>query len=442
MRMSGAAVSVYDRMCWPEGELERALAGGAHRRELAAYLGENEYAMLSALARQAARAQRPRRPRRARARRGFAAKIYLLPGILGSQLGRLRGAGEPPDLLWVDPDDIVSGRLAELVVPTRARASLTAVRSLGAVVYTYLGLKLRLAAAGFAVVLHDYDWRGDLLASGRALAAKLETDAAEELMLIGHSMGGLLARAALAQSSAGERVTRVIGIGAPHGGSLAAVQALRASYPVVCRLAAMDREHDAEGLATSVFGGFLSLYQLLPADCGTLDLLEPHTWPRSGVQPQAKLLRAARGFNSRLATADQRFISILGTGQRTVTGIERYRQQFRYEVSAAGDGTVAASRATLPGVRSYSLSCEHSALPRDGVVAAGLIDLLLHGRTRRLRPGVSARKGRRAYVTDTALQRAFARKLDWRAMSIRERRRYLNRLNEPPALYRPPAARS
>ena len=31
-------ISVYDRMCWPEAELERALAGGAHRRELAAYL--------------------------------------------------------------------------------------------------------------------------------------------------------------------------------------------------------------------------------------------------------------------------------------------------------------------------------------------------------------------------------------------------------------------
>lgn len=51
-------VSVYDRMCWPEAELERALARGAHRRELAAYLGANEYATLAALARQSEAARR------------------------------------------------------------------------------------------------------------------------------------------------------------------------------------------------------------------------------------------------------------------------------------------------------------------------------------------------------------------------------------------------
>ena len=61
---SAPEVSVYDRMCWPEAELERALALGAHRRELAAYLGGYEYATLAALARRAlarqAAATRPR----------------------------------------------------------------------------------------------------------------------------------------------------------------------------------------------------------------------------------------------------------------------------------------------------------------------------------------------------------------------------------------------
>src|ERR1700676_3215383 len=108
---SAAEVSVYDRMCWPEAELERALAGGAHRRELAAYLGGYEYDTLAALARRSVAARRPRSPDRRRL------KIYLLPGILGTQLGRPRVAGEPPDLLWIDPTDIVAGRLAELRLP-------------------------------------------------------------------------------------------------------------------------------------------------------------------------------------------------------------------------------------------------------------------------------------------------------------------------------------
>jgi pimeloyl-ACP methyl ester carboxylesterase len=429
---SHGEISVYDRMCWPEAELERALAGGAHRRELAAYLGGYEYTTLAALARQSQAARR----RRPAARKRL--KIYLLPGILGSQLGRPRPAGRPPDLLWIDPSDVVQGRLAELRLP-RVTSGASPLQPLGAIVYSYLALKLRLAAAGFEVVLYDYDWRGDVLASGRALADQLTKDDAAQLALIGHSMGALLARAALAHygnSAGAERITRVIGIGAPHGGSIAAVQALRSTYPIVGRLAAIDRVHDAETLTRLAFRGFMSLYQLLPAASATLDLYDPGIWPRAGARPDPALLRAARAFGGQLAAPDRRFFSIVGTGQRTVTGIERRGQQFRYQVSSAGDGTVASCCATLPGVRSYSLRCEHSELPRSESVAAALIDLLHRGRTRRLREGVIARPGRSSYVTDAALRRELGRKLDWYSLGIGERRQYLNRLNEPPRSYR------
>ena len=431
--MSGnGEVSVYDRMCWPEAELERALAGGAHRRELAAYLGGDEYTTLVSLARQGRAVRRRRSAGRSRL------KIYLLPGILGSQLGRPRPAGQPPDLLWIDPTDIVNGRLAELRLPRAIRGK-PPLQPLGAIVYSYLALKLRLAAAGFEVALYDYDWRGDVVAAGRALADRLAADQAAELALIGHSMGALLARAALAHYGNGagaERITRVIGIGAPHGGSIAAVQALRATYPMVGRIAAIDRVHDAETLTRLAFRGFMSLYQLLPAARAPLDLFDPGCWPRTGARPDPALLRAARGFAGRLAAPDQRFFSIVGTGQRTVTGIERRGQQFRYRVSSAGDGTVASSCATLPGVRNYSLRCEHSELPRSQSVAAALIDVLQRARTRRLRKGVIARHGRSSYVTDAALRRELGRKIDWYSMSIGEHRQYLNRLNQPPAVYR------
>ena len=437
---SDGEVSVYDRMCWPEAELERALALGAHRRELAAYLGGYEYSTLAALARRSHAARRRRGAARARL------KGYLLPGILGSQLGRTRPGGQPPDLLWIDPSDIVSGRLTELRVPRSAagKSGPRAARSrslqpLGAIVYSYLALKLRLSAAGFDVALHDYDWRGDVMAQGRVLAARLAADDADELALIGHSMGALLARAALAHYGRGagaERIIRVIGLGAPHGGSIAAVQALRATYPIVGRLAAIDRRHDAQALTRLAFRGFLSLYQLLPAPDAALDLFDADSWPASGARPDARLLRAARGFAGQLATADQRFVSIVGTGQRTVTGIERRGAQFRYRLSSAGDGTVASACATLAGARSYCLRCEHGELPRSEQVAAALVDLLRRGSTRRLRAGVTGRHGRSSYVTDTALSRELERKIDWYGLSIGERRQYLNRLNDPPRCYR------
>ncbi|HEY6453636.1 MAG TPA: hypothetical protein VIX87_13680 [Steroidobacteraceae bacterium] len=424
-RSRAGEVSVYDRMCWRWQRLERALAQGRHRRELAAYLGQSEYALLSALARASAAA--PRRKSRP--------KVYLLPGIMGSQLGHWRGRGHAADLLWLDPSDIVRGRLAEL-----RRGADTTLEPLGGIVYSYLALKLRLQAAGFEVILHAYDWREDIGALGARLAARLRADRARELALVGHSMGGLIARAALAHiagGATGARITRVVGLGTPHGGALAAVQALRATYPVVCRLAAVDRRHDAAALSREVFGTFMSVYQLLPADCGRLDLFDPRSWPRQGPKPDPGLLSAARGLGALLAPADARFVSIIGTGQRTVVGLERRGGQFHYEISAAGDGTVAAARATLPGAADYYLRCEHSELPRSELVAAALVELLCTGRTRRLPQHVTVGHGRHAHVSDAQLGRALARKIDWHALRTADRRRYFARLNTPPALYWP-----
>ena len=109
-------------------------------------------------------------------------------------------------------------------------------------------------------------------------------------------------------------------------------------------------------------------------------------------------------------------MSIVGTGQRTVTGIERRGAQFRYEVSAAGDGTVATAAAGLAGAAHYCLRCEHSQLPREARVATAIVELLQHGATTALRAGVHARKGRSVYVTDAQLRRTLGRKIDWHAL--------------------------
>ena len=421
-----AEISVYDRMCWPAGQLEQALRTGAHRRELAAFLGPAEYSLLRSLAEAGARTRRRR----------TLPKIYLLPGIMGSQLGYPRTHGLPPDLLWLDPTDIARGRLSEL-----RRGASQRIQPLGGIAYSYLALKLRLQARGFEVVLHDYDWRQDLRTLGAALAARLTSDASPRLALIGHSMGGLLARTALAHLAAtpatNRRVVRVIGVGTPHGGSLAAVQTLRATYPVVFRLAAVDRRHDARQLSHHIFSTFASLYQLLPEEAGGIDLFDPHAWPSRGTQPNAAQLASLRAWRAQLAPADDRFASIIGTGQRTVTGLERRRGQFRYEISTAGDGTVATLRASLPGARNYYLRCEHSELPRSEQIANAITDLLATGRTRRLPQRLFASRGRHAYVTDSEMRRSFSRKIDWQRLSTADRRRYFARLNTPPPLYWP-----
>jgi pimeloyl-ACP methyl ester carboxylesterase len=452
-------ISPYDRLCWPEGQLECALATGRHRRELIAYFGEREYQLLAGLARSAERARRRRshatagaderaasgRSRRVRLAARSVARVYLLPGLMGSQLGWPRAATEPPELLWLDPFDIVHGGLTALHWPAHVQHPADPpLTTLGVIPHTYLALKLRLIAAGFEVVMYDYDWRADLGGLAHELAARLGADPAGELVLLGHSMGGLLARAALARLSAtvpAKRIRRVILLGTPHAGSIGAVQALRATYPLLLRLAAMDREHDAPALTRGVFRSFASLYQMLPEGCDGLDLFAPAHWPgarraaHASAAPDARLLEAAREFRRTLVPPDERQVCIVGTGQRTVTGLMRIGAQFRYEVSSAGDGTVAAASATLPGAQSYSLRCEHSELPRSERVAAAIVELARRGDTAQLPAGVRARKGRCVYVTDTMLRNAFAAKLDWHHLTAAARRRYMNRLNAPPALY-------
>ena len=419
-------VSVFDRLRRSDEELTALLAGGAARHELVAVFGATEYSLLAALARRALRA-----PRR------HAAPVYILPGIMGTQLGAARAAPAPTDLLWLDPQDVIGGALARLRLPEGAE-----LRPLGAIPYSYLALRLRLQAAGFSVVMHDYDWRADLSGLAQSLAARLRAEPAPEVLVVAHSMGGLIARAALGQPGC-ERVRRLILLGVPQRGSFGAVQAIRGTYPVVRRLAALDRLHDAEFLAQQVFSTFPSIHQLLPTvelEPST-DLLEMGNWPGTGPRPDARLLQAARDFSAALAApnpaTDARCIAICGVQQRTVVGLQLRAGDFHYQVSDAGDGTVPLASAQLAGGDNYYVRCEHSALPRSVSVARALIELLRSGRTTRLASRAGARSARLVSVSDAALRTTWTEKVDWARLSPASHRDYLNRLNQAPPQYTP-----
>jgi hypothetical protein len=415
-----AAVSVYDRLWRSDEELCTLLATGAARRELTALFGAAEYAMLAPLAR---RAQGVRRHQPER--------VYVLPGIMGTQLGVPRTAADATDLLWLDPQDFIDGALERLRLPGTGE-----LKTLGAIPYSYLPLQLRLRAAGYSVVMHDYDWRGDLGGLARALAARLHADPAPALAIIAHSMGGLIARAAM-RLEGFERVRRLITLGAPHHGSFGAVQAIRGTYPTVRRLAALDQHHDAEFLATHVFSTFPSIHQLLPTPASghATDIFATSSWPGAGPQPDPRLLGEARAFVESLPASDARCIAISGTHQRTVVGLRLLDDDFHYEIGDTGDGTVPIVSAQLKGRDNYYVRCEHSALPRSVSVARAVVELLRHGRTTRLAPQPGPQLGRHVTVTDRELRTTWNAKVDWAKLGSAARREYLNRLNQPPVQY-------
>jgi hypothetical protein len=352
--------------------------------------------------------------------------VLIVPGIMGSQLGLTRAAPLPNDIVWLDPIDLQQGKLALLEVGAGAP-----VVPLGTVLYSHLRLKLALRARGFAAELYDYDWRLSIAELGRALAQRLA--ALGRTAIVAHSMGGLIARAALRHREA-RQVERVVLLGTPNLGSGAAVQALRGTYAVVRKVARLAAQPSAEALAAQVFSSFPSLYDMLPTGgwSGRADLLETAAWPRSGPQPRAPLLAAARATQSLLAPADARFAVIVGVGAETVTALTRRRDDFVYTLSRHGDGSVPAASAALPGARCVYARVAHSDLTGDARVAGAVGDFLTRGATSRLPPRYRTSSRATARVSDAQLRRSHADKVDWSALSADARREFLANLNEPP----------
>ena len=410
-------ITPYDRFGWSDVEIERMLVSGELRQELIAYFGQTEYLDLVRLARKAARV----------GVRDGDPHVVVVPGILGSQLGIARPQPLPNDVLWLDPIDIQVGRLGLLGLDAGAP-----IIPLGVVLYSHLKLRLRLRAAGFSVTLHDYDWRLGIEETGAALAARLREQGARRLVIVAHSMGGLLSRAALALPGT-QHVERVVLLGTPNLGSFAPVQALRGTYAVVRKIARLDAATTAERLTEEVFNSFPSLYQMVPGCSrkGVADLLDPRAWPDSGPALRPALFERARRFRDGLGPPDRRFVAIAGVGKETVTAASKGRDGFVYTVTRHGDGTVPADSAVLDGADSYFANAAHSDLTRDAQVAAAIVELLRKGSTKRLPNRWSTNSRAEARVTDRELRRTQVAKVDWAGLTPAQRRDFLQDLNEP-----------
>jgi pimeloyl-ACP methyl ester carboxylesterase len=401
-----------------DDQLVALLRSGAHAALLSAYFGETEYRELCQLAKLATTRHNPR-----------GRVVFVLPGIMGSRLGN-------SSLLWLHPATLAAGALLQLARPNGRQPD--SIRALGVMLPGYLKLRLSLEIAGFRPLFHPFDWRLDLEQLARALTRRIEAaceaTGARRVFVVGHSMGGVIARIALRYDKQ-QRIEKLLQLGAPNGGSYAPVQALRAVYPTVRKIAALDHSHSAEKLAATVFRTLPGLYQMLPvqrAVPGELDLFDPKSWPADdGLAPDPQLLARARTVLARLPEADSRCALIAGIAQETVTAVSRQGDIFEYELRGDGDGTVPLSRALWPGARAWYTAENHGALTNNSVVLAALVDILKTGETQRLGTAAPAPPQAVRRVTDDELRRAAARKVQWDALSLDSRRRILEPVISP-----------
>jgi pimeloyl-ACP methyl ester carboxylesterase len=396
------------------------LRSGAHAALLSAYFGEQEYRELCLLAKLAAIRRDPRGP-----------AVFLLPGIMGSKLGSLRG--KAVELLWLHPGAVSAGGMLQLALP-----GTTTLTALGVMLPGYLKLKLSLEIAGFTAIFHAFDWRQDLATLGQALNAAIEEHGSRSVSIVGHSMGGLVARAALADDAHG-RIAKLIQLGAPNAGSFAPVQALRAVYPTVRKIAALDSSHTAETLAEKVFHTLPGLYALLPSrqDAQALDLFDRNAWPGDRLRPDATLLDQARAARERLPRADERCFTVAGVGQETITSVEQHESGFSYRITRHGDGTVPVPLAEWSGSATWYVDANHGAMTNDNRVIAAVIDLLSAGKTNRLSkklPSYSYAPLRE--ISDGELRASATHKVEWDSLSLDSRRRILEPVISPEFLGR------
>ena len=356
--------------------------------------------------------------RRAAGMRG-GPRVLILPGIMGSTLGRPR-KGLLDDIKWFDPLEIAAGGLKKLALPGGRRY-----RPLGVLRFAYERLRLVLRIAGYDAAFHPYDWRLDLASNGRALAERLVGERRQDVILVGHSLGGLVARAALAQKGA-DRIARVIQLGAPNRGAFVAIQALRGTYPLIRRLAMLDLLHDADDIASRVLTTFPGLCELLPpaSACKDFDPFDAAQWPM-GPNPAQGLLTNARRAIETLAPPDERFRLIAGFGQDTVLGVKRLAQRLEFGRGPAGDGTVPLALTHWPGMPAWYVEESHGSLPGNTDVGRAVIDLA-RGDTTEVLPHVLPRRRGVPTLWETDTRAPTPVKIAWSDLSERQQREFLH----------------
>jgi CHAT domain-containing protein len=296
---------------------------------------------------------------------------------MGSKIGIRRKLQLIDDVYWFDPLDIAAGRVTQLALGAGA----SRFGAVGVILLAYLRIKLKLEASGYDADFYPFDWRQSIARLGNDLAKRLK-ELGGKVDLVVHSMGGLVARSAIGQ---GAKCRRLIMLGTPNFGSFAPVMALRATYPVVRKVGALDLFHEPEDLARDVFSTFPGLTEMLPPSetFNAVDLYDLNSWPADKLRPRPEILSQVAKVQKGLAPgADNQYL-IAGVDQRTAVGLTRGDDgAFAYTYSLAGDGTVPLDFARLPGIKAtYYIAESHGSLPNNKLVGRAVLDLLGRGET-------------------------------------------------------------
>lgn len=321
-----------------------------------------------------------------RGTRGQSRVAVILPGILGSPIGR------PGNEIWMDLSEVPCGGLRQLALP-RGK-DLRALDMLRSVILRgfYTPTLKALQAAGFEAVFFSYDWRTSIAQLGKDFAGWLHQNySGREIHLVAHSMGGLVARTAFGHPH--PPVKSLTTVGTPLNGAASPLLAMRGIHSFARLIEKFDFRHDEAELA-AIFATFPGLLEMMPR-FADFDIFDLKNWP-SGMRPAplSGLLAPAGAALADLPDPPNNctYIAIFGDGVPTITGVSSDPSGFQFTVGRSGDGTVPTAHATPDetltkakwyvhsnaqrGIGSGGDVAEHGSLLMRPVVADAIVSLI------------------------------------------------------------------
>lgn len=324
---------------------------------------------------------RTRSARRSRPRKETL-RIYVVPGILGSQLTDDKGGLR---VVWMDPWGLAVGRDFEALrlddSGEHDADAATRIRASGLFPALYDRLSLALLARFGPVVEHvAYDWRHPIGSQGDAFAARIARAWGEnpqlKVAVVAHSMGGLVTAAACAALTTRgiawqDRWLGLVALGTPWQGSFDAVLALRAELGSLRTFGKLTNR--SPGQLLEVVQTLWGLYGLLPSDPAWLD---PAVYAPDPLRPPPRPA-ALQQATTILRTPPIRTLPVVSDRHPTIVAAT-LRDGALTTTLGSGDGTVPLTSSTNAGdpsmLRPRFVREPHALLPLDGEAVRAAID--------------------------------------------------------------------
>jgi triacylglycerol lipase len=318
-------------------------------------------------------------------------EIVLLHGITDCHLANT--AGGHRNRIWLDFVELFKGSFIRNL-PLQADGTSdqpgVSLEPDGHVAKKYDRALAAWTAAGFRNRVFCYDWRRSVTTAADHLHSTLSNlpsvKAGEKVVLVAHSMGGLVAAAFAARKADWESlVQHCIFIGSPLGGSYSVPMTVLGhspSFQQMDRLSILDSLEDFQRMAAS-FPGLIDMLPNPDVMPEAADFYTEAGWP-GPVKPSQALLDASRALKNVVWESPifAKSSHIISQGHSTTSAMpwnEAGTDRASNLASREGDGAALTKSSLAPGLKVYLASGEHGTLVNEPRIHNAIIALATGG---------------------------------------------------------------